>query len=96
LLAEPAGELEEGDDGGAVLLRDRDRVADMVAVAVRDRDHVGALGLQLVLGALRVAVQEGVDIDAFAARGIEPEARVTEPRQRRVCHRAPFAGMARA
>ena len=35
------------DDGRAVLLRERDRVADVVAVAVRDGDDVGALRVAL-------------------------------------------------
>ena len=92
VLAEPAGELDERDDCCAVLLREVDGVADVVAVAVRDRDDVGALGGLLALGTLRIAVQERVDVDALAAGRVEPEGRVAEPGQRRVCHRSPFAG----
>jgi hypothetical protein len=75
---EPVGELDRRDDGAAVLLRERDRVAEMVAVRVRERDDVDALGRLLVLGALRVSGEEGVDVDALAA-GVEPERGVSEP-----------------
>ena len=91
LLAEPAAQLDEGDDRAAVLAREVDRVADMVAVAVRDGDHVDPLGLQLALRALGVAVQERVDVDPLASGGVDPEGRVAEPGERRVRHRSPFA-----
>ena len=45
LLAEPAASSTGATTVAAVLLRELDRVADVVAVAVRDRDHVDALGL---------------------------------------------------
>src|SRR5438045_1848485 len=78
LTAEPAGDLDGGNNGRAVRLRERESVADMVAVPVRDRDYVDALGRLLVLGALRIAVEEGIDVDALAAR-IEAERGVSEP-----------------
>jgi hypothetical protein len=43
------------DDLGLELLAQLDRVADVVAVTVRDRDHVDPLGLLLGVRALRVA-----------------------------------------
>ena len=52
--------------------------ADVVAVAVRDREHVAALGLLLALRALRV-VEPGVDVDALALGAVEPVAAVSEP-----------------
>src|SRR5712691_620396 len=92
LLAEPACELDECDDRRTVLLREVDGVADVVAVAVGDRDHVDALRRLLVRRALRVAGQERVDVDALPAGGVEPEGCMSEPGQRRVCHRSPLAG----
>ena len=86
LALEPVGHLDRRDDGAAVLLRQLDGVAEVVAVAVRERDHVDPLGLQLGLGALRVPVQEGVDVDALPARRIEAEGGVTEPGQGRFGH----------
>ena len=74
LLDEPAAQLDRRDDGAGVLLRELDRVADVVAVPVRERDHVDALGLLLVLGALRVPVQERVDVDAFSAGRVDAKA----------------------
>ena len=80
LPAEPVLELDLADDlGVGEALRQLDGVADVVAVAVRDRDHVDALGRLLGLRRLRVAGQERVDVDALAAVGLEPERRVTEP-----------------
>ena len=60
-------------------LRERDRVADVVVVPVRDEDRVDPLGLLLVVRALRVPVQERIDVDALAARGVDAEGRVPEP-----------------
>ena len=88
LLAQPTGQLDDRNDGGAVLLRDVDGVADVVAVPVRDRDDVRPLGLALVLGALRVPVQERVDVDALSARRVESEGGVPEPGQSGVSHGA--------
>src|SRR5581483_6916294 len=83
---QPVGELDGRDDGRAVLLRDLDGVAEMVAVRVRERDDVGALWFLLVLRALRVAVQERVDVDALAARRVDAEGRMPEPGECRVSH----------
>src|SRR6266540_685427 len=54
----------------------------MVAVAVRDDDHVPALGVLLVLRALRVPGEERIDVDALAARAVDAERRVSEPHER--------------
>ena len=54
-----SAQLDRRDDRAAVLLREIDRVADVVVVAVRDRDHVDALRLLLALGALRVRRARG-------------------------------------
>jgi hypothetical protein len=83
---EPVGELDRCEDVAAELLVQRGRVADVVAVPVRDGDEVDALGLHLVLRALRVPVQERVDVDALAAGSVEAKRRVTEPGQREICH----------
>ena len=45
--------------GTAEALVDRDRVAEMVAVAVRQEDQVAALGLSLVLGVFGLPVRNG-------------------------------------
>jgi hypothetical protein len=96
LLPEPADELDHRDDRRAVLLRDRHRVADVVAVPVRDRDDVRALGLLLVRWTLGVPLEDRVDVDAFAGRRVEPERGVAEPRERRVRHRSAFVVVQRA
>src|SRR6266540_3503981 len=54
----------------------------MVAVTVRDDDHVRALGVLLVLRALRIAGEERIDVDPLAARAVDAERRVSEPRER--------------
>ena len=60
LLAEPALQLDLADDLGVrEALRERDRVADVVAVAVGDRDHVDALGRLLVSGVFGFPVSNG-------------------------------------
>ncbi len=78
LGAEPAGKFNLREDGGAVLVRKRDGVADVVAVPVRDGDDVDAFGRLLVLRALRIAVEEWIDVDALAGR-VEAEGGVSEP-----------------
>src|SRR6185437_3997832 len=96
LALEPVGQLDRGDDGAAVLLRQLDGVAHVVAVTVCERDDVEPFGLELGLRALRVPVQEWVDVDALSARSVEAEARVTEPRQGRFGHAwAPWSGTPR-
>jgi hypothetical protein len=62
-----------------VLLGQLDGVSDVVVMSVRERDHVDALRLLLGSGALRIAVQERVDVDAFAAGRLDAERRVTQP-----------------
>jgi hypothetical protein len=87
LAGEPASQLDLRDDGAGVPLRERDGVADVVAVAVREQDQVDALGLLLRLGAARVPREERVDVDALAARGVDAERGVPEPGEGAViCH----------
>src|SRR5439155_18339973 len=85
---EPALQLDLGDDLRSVLLGERDRVADMVDVAVRDNDHVDVLGVALGLGARGVAVQERIDVDALALGAVKPKSCVSEPREGGVRHGA--------
>ena len=86
LHLQPVGELDRRNHRAGVLLRQLDGVADVVAVAVRERDHVDALRLELGLRTLRVSVEEGVDVDALPAGCVEAERRVTEPGQGRFGH----------
>src|SRR5205085_1001689 len=79
LLPEPAGEFDGRDDVARVLLRKVDGVADVVAVPVREADDVDALGLLLVLGALRIPVQERVDVHAFSAGRFDAKRRMAQP-----------------
>jgi hypothetical protein len=72
-----------------VLLHEVERVADVVVVAVRDRDDVDALRLFLPLGALRVR-EPGVDVDPLPSRRVEAERGVAEPSQLNVRHLSPF------
>ncbi len=51
----------------------------MVAVPVREQDEVAPFRGALVLRALGVAGEEGVDVDARPGLGVEPEGRVAEP-----------------
>jgi hypothetical protein len=82
LALEPAAQLDERDHRRLELLPERDRVADVVAVTVCQRDQVDALRLPFRLGALGVPGQPRVDVDALAARAVEPEGRVSEPGER--------------
>ena len=59
--------LDRRDQRAVEALCDLDRVADVVAVAVREHDQVAALGLALAVGALRVPVEEGIEVDPLAA-----------------------------
>src|SRR4029453_16120057 len=65
-----------------------DGLPEVVVVAVRERDHVDALGLLLPLGTFRIP-EPGVDVDALAAGAVEPESPVPEPGQGAVCHLPP-------
>jgi hypothetical protein len=71
-----------------MLLRELGGVADVVAVTVGDRDDVDALGLLLAVGALRIARQERVDVDALAAGAVEAKGGVPEPGEFCVCYAA--------
>ncbi len=73
LPLKPALQLDLSDDRDRPeLLRDRNDRAEVVGVAVRDRDHVAALRVLLGLRTLRV-VEPRIDVDALAARRVEPE-----------------------
>src|SRR5205823_344065 len=76
------------DDGAGEAPVQVDDLARVVAVAVRHRDRVDALGLPLGVGAGGPA-QPWVEVDALAARSVEPERGVAEPRERS-SHEAPF------
>ena len=78
LLGEPAAQLDERDHRALEPLVERDRLADVVAVAVGERDQVDALRLALALGHGRPR-EPGVDVDPLPARRIEPERCVAEP-----------------
>src|SRR6185503_17473510 len=86
LPREPAPALHEGDHRRVEALVQRDRVADVVVVAVRDEDQVDPLRLLLGLRALRVPVQERVDVHALPARRVEAEGGVAEPGERDAGH----------
>ena len=82
LRAKPALQLHLRDHlGSGEALRKLDCVADVVAVAVRDADDVDPFGVLLVVGRLRVAREERVDVDPLAAIAAEHERRMPEPRQ---------------
>ena len=68
LLAEEPAKLDLRDHGAGERPRQRDGVADVVAVAVREEDRVDALRLELRGGAGRVARQERIDVDPISGR----------------------------
>jgi hypothetical protein len=80
LHGEPVAQLDHRDDRALEALGQLDSLADVVGVAVRERDQVDALGILLCLWALRV-LEPGIDVHALAAGGVEPECRVAEPGQ---------------
>ena len=86
LCGEIAATLDLSDDRRVEPLVQRDGVPDVVVVAVRDEDQVDALGALLGLGALRIPLEERVDVDTFPARAVEAEAGVAEPSQGDVGH----------
>ena len=95
LACEPALQLDLGNDGDAGEgLGELDRVAHVIAVPMCDRDHVHVLGVDLVRGRLRVAVQERVDVDPLAVIALDPKRRVPEPGQRRHAKRIRSRGQA--
>src|SRR5688572_28861613 len=57
-----------------------DEVADVVGVSVRERDDVHALGFLLGFRTARVR-EPRVQVDPLAARRVESEGAVAEPRQ---------------
>ena len=84
--AEPAGQLVDAVHGGTGPLLERDRVRDVVAVSVGERDRVAAIGLLLGLRAGRT--EERIDIEPFAGVRVEAEGCVAEPGER--CQLDPF------
>ena len=84
-------DLDGRDDRALEALRDRDGVAEVVAVAVRDEDEVAALRLTLALGAARIAGEKRVDVQARALLGVDSESSVAEPRE---CGSHAFEGSA--
>src|SRR5207302_3146 len=65
---QPVGELNRGDDGGAVLLRELDGVAEMVAVCMREGDDVDALPRLLAPGiALAALLADACGVHGLAA-----------------------------
>ncbi len=81
LAGEPSAELDDCDDRAPEPLVDRDRVTDVVAVTMGQRDQVTPLGRELRLGALRVSVQEWIDVDPLPAGRVDAERRVPQPGQ---------------
>src|SRR4029453_261715 len=71
------------------LLAEVDRLADVIAVAVGERNDVHALGLLLAVRALRVR-QPGIHVKPLCAGRVAPEARMSQPRQLDIGHEAPF------
>ena len=76
-LLQPVADLVVGKHRGPRALGDRHRVADVIAVAVRDQDQVGRdlLGLGRRLGVSR---QERIDQHVLAV-AVEQQAGMTEP-----------------
>ena len=80
LVHEPGLELDLGHDVHAgERLGERDRVADVIAVTVGDRDHVDVRGLPELVGCRRVAREPRVDVDLLALVALEQKRRVPEP-----------------
>src|SRR6185312_15159251 len=74
---------DDRDDGASEPLVQSDRIADVVAVSVRQEDEVAALGLDLRLRTSRIALEERIEVDALPARRVDPKRRVPEPGQLR-------------
>ena len=64
------------DDPGKIRVVRRTHV---VAVAMREEDQVAPLGRHFAVGALRIAAQEGIDVDPFTAGRVHAEGGVSEP-----------------
>ena len=77
LRREPAAQLDDRDHGAVEALGQVDGLADVVVVAVRERDQVDALGLPLALRAVRV-LQPGVDVDPLPSGRVDSEGRVAD------------------
>ncbi len=79
LLAEMAGDLEDGDQRGAGRFADRHRVADMIVVAVGER-HVGRSSRCFFHVAFedRASRKKRID-DQHGFAGLDAKGRLTEP-----------------
>ena len=78
LRGKPVADLDHGDHRTSELLRQLDRLSEMVAVGVSERDQVDAFGLLLRLRAFRV-LEPGIDVGALAAGAVKPERCMAEP-----------------
>ena len=79
LLACPIADLIGGDDRRVVRLGDRNRVADMVLMAVRQR-HMGARDVRSGCRRRRIACQKRIDDDTGIG-GLNQAGTVSQKRQ---------------
>jgi len=77
LLFQPAADLRDADHHGIVLLRDLDRVADMIEMPVGAEQHVDFLDIFFFLGTHGIAHDPRIDEDGSARRSLNPESRMT-------------------
>jgi hypothetical protein len=66
LRVQRVNQLDHADDGRAALLRDRDRIRDVIEVPMRDEDHVEVARILHVVRAPRIVVEERIDQDPLA------------------------------
>lgn len=79
LSRQPVAEFGDSNDFGAVLVRDRDRVADVVAMAMSNKHDVHGLYGFFFFGAGRIAHDPRIYKDRLAFRRFNEKGCVSEP-----------------
>jgi hypothetical protein len=79
-MAEPGGQVGIGEEDGTGFLGDLDGIADVVAVAMGEKDVRDAFGrfLEVLTGKARVMRQEGIEKDG-CLRGLDAKGGMAQP-----------------
>jgi hypothetical protein len=70
-------QLDDAGDRCTRLLRDAHRVGDVIEVTMRNEDRVEGAGVLQFVRTRRIVVEERVDQDPLARRGLDAHRRVT-------------------
>src|SRR6185369_11932989 len=79
LLLEPAAEFGDADDFWIVLLRNFDRVADVVTMSMRNEHEIDFLDLFFARRRLEVVHDPRIDVDGLAFGRLNAKCSVSDP-----------------